>query len=139
MRMLGLGAGHQGSACAYDLLQNPAVTEVRLADLNVSHLPDFLAEYSGKRLIPTPLDVRDHAAVLAVIEGLEVRELLVVAQQPRQLALQLRDRHVHAPVPGRTGVPDAGQHIRDGICHAHAFIISLPAGLAHARDFSPEG
>jgi lysine 6-dehydrogenase len=67
MRMLVLGAGLQGSACAYDLLQNPNVTEVRLADLNVSHLPDFLSEYSGKRLIPTPLDVRDHDAVLAVM------------------------------------------------------------------------
>jgi lysine 6-dehydrogenase len=67
MRMLVLGAGLQGSACAYDLLQNPNVTEVRLADLNISHLPDFLHEYSGKRLIPTPLDVRDHEAVLAVM------------------------------------------------------------------------
>ncbi|MGH7621420.1 MAG: saccharopine dehydrogenase family protein [Gemmatimonadaceae bacterium] len=69
MRMLVLGAGLQGSACAYDLLQNPSVSEVRLADLNVSHLPSFLAEYSGKRLIPTPLDVRDRAAVLAVMRG----------------------------------------------------------------------
>jgi len=67
MRMLVLGAGLQGSACAYDLLQNPNVTEVRLADLNISHLPDFLNEYSGKRLIPTPLDVRDHEAVLALM------------------------------------------------------------------------
>lgn len=67
MRMLVLGAGLQGSACAYDLLQNPSVTEVRLADLNVSHLPDFLNEYSGKRLIPTPLDVRDRDAVLALM------------------------------------------------------------------------
>src|SRR3569832_2987494 len=67
MRMLVLGAGLQGSACAYDLLQNPDVTEGRLADLNVSRLPEFLHEYSGKRLIPTPLDVRDHEAVLAVM------------------------------------------------------------------------
>jgi lysine 6-dehydrogenase len=67
MRMLVLGAGLQGSACAYDLLQNPNVTEVRLADLNISHLPEFLHKYSGKRLIPTPLDVRDHEAVLAVM------------------------------------------------------------------------
>jgi len=67
MRMLVLGAGLQGSACAYDLLQNPDITEVRLADVNLSHLADFLAPYSGKRLIPTPLDVRDHAAVLAVM------------------------------------------------------------------------
>jgi lysine 6-dehydrogenase len=67
MRMLVLGAGLQGSACAYDLLQNPEVTEVRLADLNISHLPEFLHEYSGKRLVPTPLDVRDKDAVLAVM------------------------------------------------------------------------
>ncbi|HEX8851330.1 MAG TPA: saccharopine dehydrogenase C-terminal domain-containing protein [Gemmatimonadaceae bacterium] len=67
MRMLVLGAGLQGSACAYDLLQNPEVTEVRLADLKVDHLPPFLAPYSGKRLLPTHLDVRDVEAVRAVM------------------------------------------------------------------------
>ena len=65
--MLVLGAGLQGSACAYDLLQNPEVKEVRLADLHVDHLPDFLAPYSGKRLLPTRLDVRDDDAVHAVM------------------------------------------------------------------------
>lgn len=63
MRMLVLGAGLQGSACAYDLLQDKAVTSVRLADIHVGHLPEFLKPYSGPRLIPTPLDVRDHDAV----------------------------------------------------------------------------
>ena len=67
MRMLVLGAGLQGSACAYDLLQNPDVKEVRLADLKVDHLPAFLAPYSGKRLLPTRLDVRDESAVRAVM------------------------------------------------------------------------
>src|SRR5947208_3071103 len=67
MRMLVLGAGLQGSACAYDLLQNTTVKEVRLADVKIAHLPDFLARYSGPRLIPTPLDVRDHDAVLGVM------------------------------------------------------------------------
>ncbi|HEX2716860.1 MAG TPA: saccharopine dehydrogenase C-terminal domain-containing protein [Gemmatimonadaceae bacterium] len=67
MRMLVLGAGLQGSACAYDLLQNPEVKEVRLADLHVDHLPEFLAPYSGKRLLPTRLDVRDEDAVRAVM------------------------------------------------------------------------
>jgi len=67
MRMLVLGAGLQGSACAYDLLQNPDVKEVRLADLKVEHLPHFLAKYSGKRLLPTRLDVRDAEAVRAVM------------------------------------------------------------------------
>ncbi|MGI8508919.1 MAG: saccharopine dehydrogenase family protein [Gemmatimonadaceae bacterium] len=67
MRMLVLGAGLQGSACAYDLLQNPEVTEVRLADLHVEKLAEFLRPYSGERLIPTPLDVRDADAVRALM------------------------------------------------------------------------
>ena len=67
MRMLVLGAGLQGSACAYDLLQNPEVSQVRLADLRFDHLPDFLKPHSGPRLIPTTLDVRDREAVLAVM------------------------------------------------------------------------
>ncbi|MHB0948320.1 MAG: saccharopine dehydrogenase family protein [Gemmatimonadaceae bacterium] len=67
MRMLVLGAGLQGSACTYDLLQNPDVREVRLADLNIRGLPPFLAHLSGPRLIPTPLDVRDLEAVSAVM------------------------------------------------------------------------
>ncbi len=65
--MLVLGAGLQGSACAYDLLQNDEVTEVRLADVNIDHLPHFLAPYSGKRLIPTPLDVRNAEGLRALM------------------------------------------------------------------------
>jgi lysine 6-dehydrogenase len=75
MRMLVLGAGLQGSACAFDLLQNPDVTEVRLADLSVTPLAPFLAHYTdaaalggGKpRLLPTPLDARDAEAVRALM------------------------------------------------------------------------
>src|SRR5215210_7776229 len=67
MQMLVLGAGLQGSACAYDLLQAEDVEQVRLADLDIGHLPPFLAPYSGPRLIPTPLDVRDREAVLGVM------------------------------------------------------------------------
>ncbi len=75
MRMLVLGAGLQGSACAYDLLQNADVTEVRLADLRVDQLAPFLAPYTNPaavgagspRLIPTPLDARDAEAVLALM------------------------------------------------------------------------
>ena len=67
MRMLVLGAGLQGSACAYDLLQNPEVREVRLADIRLDHLPEFLAPYSGERLIPTYLDLKNREAVSAVM------------------------------------------------------------------------
>ena len=67
MRMLVLGAGLQGSACAFDLLQNPDVREVRLADLHVDRLPGFLAPFSGPRLIPTRVDVRSREAMLALM------------------------------------------------------------------------
>ena len=67
MRMLVLGAGLQGSACAYDLLQDKEVAQVRLADLRINHLPSFLAPYSGRRLLPTPVDVRDEEAVRGLL------------------------------------------------------------------------
>jgi lysine 6-dehydrogenase len=67
MRMLVLGRGLQGSACAYDLLQNPEVSSVRIADLHVDHIPEFLAPYSGSRLFPTRVDVRDAVAVRALM------------------------------------------------------------------------
>lgn len=72
MRMLVLGAGLQGSACAFDLLQNADVQEVRIADLHVDHLPSFLTPYVGGRLIPTTLDVRDREAVLAQMRDCQV-------------------------------------------------------------------
>ncbi len=63
MKMLVLGAGLQGSACAYDLLQNPAVTQVSLADLRLNPLPKFLAGDWRDRLCRLTLDVTDMAAV----------------------------------------------------------------------------
>ena len=50
MRMLVLGAGLQGSACAYDLLRQPEVERVTLADLDPKRLPAFLKKKIGKRL-----------------------------------------------------------------------------------------
>ena len=47
MKMLVLGAGLQGCACAYDLLQNPAVSQVTLADLRPDKLPPFLRRVTG--------------------------------------------------------------------------------------------
>lgn len=72
MRMLVLGAGLQGSACAYDLLQNPAITEVRLADQRVDQLPAFLQPYIGTgRLTTIQLDVKDTKAVAAAMQGVQ--------------------------------------------------------------------
>ena len=94
MRMLVLGAGLQGSACAYDLLQNAAVTEVRLADVHIDHLPDFLAPYSGHRLIPTPLDARDREAVTAVMRESDA----VMSALPYYLNVEMARHAVEAGV-----------------------------------------
>ncbi len=69
MKMLVLGAGLQGSACAYDLLRSPGVTQVTLADLAPDRLPPFLARLQDARLRPVRLDAKDHAAVRALMAG----------------------------------------------------------------------
>jgi lysine 6-dehydrogenase len=69
MKMLVLGAGLQGCACAYDLLQNPDVARVTLADLRPGKLPKFLqGDWSG-RLQLVRLDVSDGQAVRAAFAG----------------------------------------------------------------------
>ncbi len=69
MKLLVLGAGLQGCACAYDLLQNPAITQVTLADLRPDKLPKFLAGDWNGRLRPIRLDVSDSAAVREAFAG----------------------------------------------------------------------
>lgn len=69
MRMLVLGAGAQGSSCAYDLLNNQDVTLVGLADLKVDSVAPFLQKYVGERLQTIVLDVTDSESVNAVISG----------------------------------------------------------------------
>ena len=72
MRMLVLGAGLQGSACAYDLLQNKRVEKVILADVRLDHLPEFIAQYrNDPRLELRQLDARDENAVRALMGGVD--------------------------------------------------------------------
>jgi lysine 6-dehydrogenase len=68
--MVVLGAGLQGSACAYDLLQDTAVERVVLADVREGALPPFLEPYRhDARLERAVVDARDAAAVRSVLEG----------------------------------------------------------------------
>jgi lysine 6-dehydrogenase len=66
--MLVLGAGKQGSACAYDLLTHTD-HEVVLADQNVDHLPDFLGPYVGGRLSSIRVDARDPGSLREAMAG----------------------------------------------------------------------
>jgi lysine 6-dehydrogenase len=68
MRMLVLGAGQQGSACAYDLLKHTD-HDVVLADVSVDSLREALQPYLGGRLTTLRLDANDRAAVRDAMEG----------------------------------------------------------------------
>lgn len=68
MRMLVLGAGQQGSACAFDLLQSTD-HEIVLADIDVQSVAPFLEPHVGDRLTLLPLDAEDRGAVSEAVEG----------------------------------------------------------------------
>ena len=68
MRMLVLGAGLQGAACAWDLLRSQGVSQVTIADLHTDKLPAFLKASRSERLNVAQLDVNDHAAVRALMQ-----------------------------------------------------------------------
>ncbi len=96
MRMLVLGAGLQGSACAYDLLQNPSISEVRLADRDGSPLPPFLASHEGDpRLVRIALDAKDPAAVARAMDGVSA----VMCALPYYFNLDMTRLAIEAGVP----------------------------------------
>ncbi|MFQ5703811.1 MAG: saccharopine dehydrogenase family protein [Gemmatimonadales bacterium] len=66
MRMLVLGAGLQGTACAFDLL-NSTDAAVTMADVERGELHKALRSFVGDRLTFEILDVHDEVAVLEVM------------------------------------------------------------------------
>ncbi|MQA89313.1 MAG: hypothetical protein GEU90_03615 [Gemmatimonas sp.] len=68
MRLLVLGAGQQGSACAYDLLKTTD-HDVVLADRAIERVPAFLEPWIGDRLQMLLLDADDHTAVRSAMDG----------------------------------------------------------------------
>ena len=71
MKFLVLGAGAQGSACAFDLLQRPEVDRVVLADLDVDKPKTFLKPFLGGVLDLLTLDATDDVAVRGAMEKVD--------------------------------------------------------------------
>ena len=69
MKILVLGGGAQGSACALDLARTPGVERVVLADADVSRPRPFLEPYLGSRVQLAKLDAEDESAVRALMAG----------------------------------------------------------------------
>ena len=138
MRMLVLGAGLQGSACAYDLLQNPDVTEVRLADVSVAQLPRFLAPYTDAvalagthpRLIPTPMDARDGEAVRALMRRADAVMSALPYYFNYEMARAAADVGVHfCDLGGNTEIVEQQRTLADEMV-AHGVSIVPDCGLA---------
>lgn len=70
MKILILGAGLQGSACAYDLLRQPGVAGVTLADLKPAGTGGFLPE--DDRLRHHAIDFTDEPALRALMDEHDV-------------------------------------------------------------------
>src|SRR6267143_2210016 len=75
-----------------------------------------LADHRGVVVI---LKVEAQQPVTPIVQHLEVLDVVVVAQQPRDLDLQLRHRHIDPTVPRLAGVAHPGQHVGNGISHTH--------------------
>jgi lysine 6-dehydrogenase len=127
MRMLVLGAGLQGSACAYDLLAHTD-HDVVIADLDVDNLPAFLQPYLGGRLSAVRVDANDTAAVRRAMEGVAATmsafpyyfnlEMAVAAIESgshfcdlggnTEIVLQQKAQHDRAVEKGVSVIPDCG-------------------------------
>ena len=127
MQMLVLGAGRQGSACAFDLLRTTQ-DQVTLADCDASALPALLSPFAGDRLRFVELDVRDedavkrefarHDAVMSAVPyyfNLELARLAVDAGAHfadlggnTEIVQQQRELHDHAAERGVTVLADCG-------------------------------
>lgn len=68
MRILVLGSGLQGSACAFDLLTTTDA-KVSLADHAPEHLPAFLKPYLGRRLAVFKVEAQDEKNLRDVMCG----------------------------------------------------------------------
>ena len=69
MRLIVLGAGLQGSACAFDLVQQPGVEHVTVLDTRFDRMGAFLKPLVGGKLDTLKLDVRDGDATRRALSG----------------------------------------------------------------------
>ncbi len=106
MKIAVLGAGLQGSACVYDLLQNPDITGVGLADESharaeaVARKMQHLLPATDGKLSVTTLDVTSHDALVAFLQPYDA----VISAVPYFLNLGI----THAAIDSGTHLVDMG-------------------------------
>ncbi len=128
MRILVLGAGKQGRAVAFDVLRNPDVEEVGIADVDADALESLRAFLGDRRVSIQRLDALEPEALRETLEpydaclnamgfafGLEVTRAAIAVRThvcdlggSRSLVTQQLDLDTQAFENGVTIVPDCG-------------------------------
>jgi lysine 6-dehydrogenase len=130
MRMLVLGAGLQGTACTFDLLNEPAVEQVILADLHIGPLHSSLERFRGARLVPIALDVRDADAVRAAFARCDAVVSAIPYYFNASLAALAVEMGVHfADLGGNTEIVQQ-QKLLDAAAKARGVSVIPDTGLA---------
>lgn len=130
MRMLVLGAGLQGTACTFDLLNEAAVEQVILADLHLGPLHSSLDRFRGARLVPMTLDVRDAAAVRAAFARCDAVVSAIPYYFNASLAALAVEMGVHfADLGGNTEIVQQ-QKLLDAAAKAKGVSVIPDTGLA---------
>lgn len=120
MKMLVLGSGLQGKACAFDLLRH-SDAEVTMADYADPELPDYLSLF-GDRLSLINLDVRDKAAALGVMTGHDAVMSAIPYYFNLDMARLALEAGSHfADLGGNTGIVNEQKKLHDaavqkGVC-----------------------
>jgi lysine 6-dehydrogenase len=129
MKVLVLGGGLQGSACAWDLLRMSDAS-VTLADAHPESLPRFLEADRGKRLSVVYLDARDHRAVAGLLPGHAAVASALPYYLNADLARLAVEAGVHfADLGGNTEIVREQQRL-DGAARARGVSLMPDCGLA---------
>ncbi|MFC1723380.1 saccharopine dehydrogenase family protein [Nanoarchaeota archaeon] len=68
MKLLLLGAGAQGKATLYDLLQNPKVQQVVVVENNLEQLTEFLKRWDDPRIVVVQADANNREEMLGLMK-----------------------------------------------------------------------
>lgn len=72
MKIAVLGSGMQGTACAYDLAQNPQVTEVAVADVDLAKAQASAQRINKPNVVAKAVNVQEHAELVSFLTPYDV-------------------------------------------------------------------
>src|SRR5207253_5309405 len=76
-----------------------------------------------------------------LVDHLEALNVALVFENPGNLDLQSRGRHIHPRMLRNDGIPEAREHIGNGVCHMFVFLVAssvrLPATSFQLQNSQP--